>query len=178
MASQQTRRTSSSSIEALGGQQAVEHGLKVAWFTFEEGVLLSHHRADDTVSKAIARVLRADLVVVYDIGLLPVAQDAAEGPPDSSTPPMKNAASLCPPTCTPPKRTCSRELVQGGAQSSRVRGAQRQPEFLDVVGEVGHHALRVHAERDGDQFGVHGVTRSARRVQRTIRGRIPLGSSR
>ncbi|HZX99465.1 MAG TPA: ATP-binding protein, partial [Dermatophilaceae bacterium] len=36
-------------------------------------------RADDTVTKAIARVLRADLVVVDDIGLLPVAQDAAEG---------------------------------------------------------------------------------------------------
>ncbi len=31
------------------------------------------------MSKAIARVLRADLVVVDDIGLLPVAQDAAEG---------------------------------------------------------------------------------------------------
>jgi DNA replication protein DnaC len=31
------------------------------------------------VSKAISRVLRADLVVVDDIGLLPVAQDAAEG---------------------------------------------------------------------------------------------------
>jgi DNA replication protein DnaC len=66
-------------LEALG-QQAVEHGLKVAWFTLEDlGVLLRRHRADDTVSKAIARVLRADLVVVDDIGLLPVAQDAAEG---------------------------------------------------------------------------------------------------
>jgi DNA replication protein DnaC len=42
-------------------------------------VLLGRHRADDTVSKAIARVLRADLVVVDDIGPLPVAQDAAEG---------------------------------------------------------------------------------------------------
>ncbi len=66
-------------LEALG-QQAVEHGLKVAWFTLEDlGVLLRRHRADDTVSKAIARVLRADLVVIDDIGLLPVAQDAAEG---------------------------------------------------------------------------------------------------
>ncbi|MGI8627439.1 MAG: IS21-like element helper ATPase IstB [Geodermatophilaceae bacterium] len=66
-------------LEALG-QQAVEGGLKVAWFTLENlGVLLRRHRADDTVSKAIARVLRADLVVVDDIGLLPVAQDAAEG---------------------------------------------------------------------------------------------------
>jgi DNA replication protein DnaC len=62
------------------GQQAVEAGLKVAWFTLEDlGVLLRRHRADDTVSKAIARVLRADLAVVDDIGLLPVAQDAAEG---------------------------------------------------------------------------------------------------
>ena len=66
-------------LEALG-QQAVEAGLKVAWFTLEDlGVLLRRHRADDTVSKAIARVLRADLVVVDDIGLLPVAADAAEG---------------------------------------------------------------------------------------------------
>ena len=66
-------------LEALG-QHAVEQGLKVAWFTLEDlGVLLRRHRADDTVTKAIARVLRADLVVVDDIGLLPVAQDAAEG---------------------------------------------------------------------------------------------------
>jgi DNA replication protein DnaC len=66
-------------LEALG-QQAVEHGLRVAWFTLEDlGVLLRRHRADDTVTKAIARVLRADLVVVDDIGLLPVAADAAEG---------------------------------------------------------------------------------------------------
>jgi hypothetical protein len=42
-------------------------------------VLVGRHRADDSVSKAIGRVLRADLVVVDDIGLLPVAQDAAEG---------------------------------------------------------------------------------------------------
>jgi len=66
-------------LEALG-QQAVEQGLKVAWFTLEQlGVLVGRHRADDSVSKAIARVLRADLVVVDDIGLLAVAQDAAEG---------------------------------------------------------------------------------------------------
>jgi DNA replication protein DnaC len=66
-------------LEALG-QHAVEQGLRVAWFTLEDlGVLLRRHRADDTVTKAIARILRADLVVVDDIGLLPVSQDAAEG---------------------------------------------------------------------------------------------------
>lgn len=66
-------------LEALG-QHAVEQGLKVAWFTLEDlGVLLRRHRADDTVTKAIARVLRADLVVVDDVGLLAVPADAAEG---------------------------------------------------------------------------------------------------
>jgi DNA replication protein DnaC len=66
-------------LEALG-QHAVERGMRVAWFTLEDlGGLLRRHRADDTVTKAIARVLRADLVVVDDIGLLAVASDAAEG---------------------------------------------------------------------------------------------------
>ncbi|MDQ3663292.1 MAG: IS21-like element helper ATPase IstB [Actinomycetota bacterium] len=66
-------------LEALG-QRAVERGLRVAWFTLEDlGVLVRRHRADDTVTKAITRVLRADLVVIDDIGLLPVASDAAEG---------------------------------------------------------------------------------------------------
>jgi DNA replication protein DnaC len=66
-------------LEALG-QQAVEAGMHVAWFTLESlGVLVRRHRADDTVTKAIARILRAELVVVDDIGLLPVGSDAAEG---------------------------------------------------------------------------------------------------
>jgi DNA replication protein DnaC len=66
-------------LEALGSS-AVEQGLKVVWFTLEDlGGLVRRHRADDTVTKAIARVLRADLVVIDDIGLLPVAHDAAEG---------------------------------------------------------------------------------------------------
>ena len=66
-------------LEALG-QQAVETGRHVTWFTLEGlGALLRRHRADDTVTKAFARILRADLIVVDDIGLLPVAADAAEG---------------------------------------------------------------------------------------------------
>ena len=66
-------------LEALG-QQAVEAGLHVAWLRLEDlGVLLRRHRADDTVAKAIQRLLKAELVIVDDIGLLPVATDAAEG---------------------------------------------------------------------------------------------------
>ena len=42
-------------------------------------MLVRRHRADDSVTRAIARILRADLIVVDDIGLLPVAHDAAEG---------------------------------------------------------------------------------------------------
>lgn len=80
--------TSSSSCGGCGcrisapplGYLAVEQGMHVAWFTLEDlGGLIRRHRADDTVSKAIARILRAELIVVDDIGLLPVAPDAAEG---------------------------------------------------------------------------------------------------
>jgi DNA replication protein DnaC len=36
------------------------------------------HRADDIANRAIARLIRADLIVIDDIGMLPVAADAAE----------------------------------------------------------------------------------------------------
>jgi len=62
------------------GQAAVETGKHVAWFSLEAlGVLVRRHRADDSLTRAITRILRADLVIVDDIGLLPVSTDAAEG---------------------------------------------------------------------------------------------------
>jgi DNA replication protein DnaC len=66
-------------LEALG-HAAIHTGRKVAWFSLETlGILVRRHRADDSVTRAITRILRADLIVVDDIGLLPVAVDAAEG---------------------------------------------------------------------------------------------------
>jgi DNA replication protein DnaC len=51
----------------------------VLWFTLEDlGQLVRRHRADDSVGKAVAKLLNADLVVIDDIGLLPVPADAAE----------------------------------------------------------------------------------------------------
>ena len=52
----------------------------MAWFSLEQlGALVRRHRADHTVTKAIGRILRADLIEVDDIGLLSVGADAAEG---------------------------------------------------------------------------------------------------
>jgi DNA replication protein DnaC len=66
-------------LEALG-HAAVEAGKHVTWFTLEAlGMLVRRHRADDSVTKAITRILRADLIIIDDIGLLPVGPDAAEG---------------------------------------------------------------------------------------------------
>jgi len=36
-------------------------------------------RDDNTVTRAVARILRSELVLIDDIGLLPVSPDAAEG---------------------------------------------------------------------------------------------------
>jgi DNA replication protein DnaC len=66
-------------LEALG-HSAVQAGKRVVWFSLESlGVLVRRHRADDSVTRAITRILRADLVIVDDIGLLAVGPDAAEG---------------------------------------------------------------------------------------------------
>ena len=65
-------------LEALG-HTAIDNGRTVAWFTIEGlGRLVARHRTDDTVSKAIDRAIKADLVVIDDIGLLPVPAEAAE----------------------------------------------------------------------------------------------------
>lgn len=65
--------------EALG-QAAVDAGMTVAWFTIEDlGAIVRRHRVDDSVTKAMQRLTRTDLIIVDDIGLLPVSADAAEG---------------------------------------------------------------------------------------------------
>jgi DNA replication protein DnaC len=66
-------------LEALG-QAAVDKGMKVSWFSLESlGEMVRRCRADDSVTRVVGRILRADLVAVDDIGLLPVSTDAAEG---------------------------------------------------------------------------------------------------
>ena len=65
--------------EALG-HAAIDAGLSVVWFSIEElGALVRRHRVDDTIARALTPILRAELVVVDDIGLLPISADAAEG---------------------------------------------------------------------------------------------------
>jgi DNA replication protein DnaC len=65
-------------VEALG-HLAIDQGKTVAWHTLESLAQLVHrHRADNSVNRAIAKLIRADLVIVDDVGLLPVSADAAE----------------------------------------------------------------------------------------------------
>ena len=65
-------------LEALG-HAAIDHGAHVSWFSLEAlGQLVRRGRIDDTVGRAIKRIIRADVIVIDDIGLLPVAADTAE----------------------------------------------------------------------------------------------------
>lgn len=41
--------------------------------------LVRRHRVDDSLARAMTRLMRSDLIIVDDIGLLPVFADAAEG---------------------------------------------------------------------------------------------------
>jgi DNA replication protein DnaC len=65
-------------LEALG-QAAIDAGHHVSWFSLEAlGALVRRHRADDSTTRAIRRIMRADVIVIDDIGLLPVATETAE----------------------------------------------------------------------------------------------------
>ena len=65
-------------VEALG-HLAIDRGKTVAWHTLESlAALMRRHRADDSVAKAITKLVRSDLIIIDDVGLLPVSPDAAE----------------------------------------------------------------------------------------------------
>jgi DNA replication protein DnaC len=65
-------------LEGLG-HACIDAGHKVSWFSLEDlGALVRRHGADDSVTKAIRRIMRADVIVIDDIGLLPVATETAE----------------------------------------------------------------------------------------------------
>ena len=64
--------------EALA-HAAIEADLRVAWYTLETlAAAVGRAKADGSVARTVARICRSDLIVVDDIGMLPVGQDAAE----------------------------------------------------------------------------------------------------
>ncbi|MGD9706027.1 MAG: IS21-like element helper ATPase IstB [Acidimicrobiia bacterium] len=65
-------------LEALG-HAAIDHGAHVSWFSLEHlGHIVRRGRADDTTGRTIKRIMRADVIIIDDIGLLPVAAETAE----------------------------------------------------------------------------------------------------
>ena len=65
-------------VEGLA-HAAIEADLRVAWFTLETlTATIGRAKADASIARTVARICRADLVVVDDIGMLPAGQDAAE----------------------------------------------------------------------------------------------------
>jgi len=65
-------------VEALG-HLAIDRGKTVAWHTLETlAQLFRRHRADDSVNKAISKLIHAELILIDDVGLLPVSPEAAE----------------------------------------------------------------------------------------------------
>ena len=65
-------------LEALG-HLAIEEGYKVSWFALEQlGRLVRRHRVDSSVDRAVQRIVKVDLIVIDEIGHLPVSQETAE----------------------------------------------------------------------------------------------------
>jgi DNA replication protein DnaC len=65
-------------VEALG-HAVIDNGMRVAWFTLETlGHTIARAKVDASVAKVVARICRSDLIVVDDIGMLPIGDAAAE----------------------------------------------------------------------------------------------------
>ena len=65
-------------VEALG-HAAIDAGMKVLWFTLETlTATIGRAKADASIPRTVARLTRADLIVVDDIGMLPAGGEAAE----------------------------------------------------------------------------------------------------
>lgn len=65
-------------VEAIA-HAVIDTGMRVAWFTLESlTATVGRAAVDGTVAKTIARITRADLIVVDDIGMLPAGQAAGE----------------------------------------------------------------------------------------------------
>ena len=59
-------------------------GRTAAWFGVDDlGTLVRRHRADGSITKAFWRITRVNLIVVDDIGMLPVGEDVMSAVPVS-----------------------------------------------------------------------------------------------
>ena len=65
-------------VEALA-HQVIDDGMRVSWFTLESlTATIGRATVDGSVARTIARITRAELIVIDDIGMLPAGQAAAE----------------------------------------------------------------------------------------------------
>jgi DNA replication protein DnaC len=65
-------------VEALA-HGVIDAGMRVSWFTLETlTATVGRAKVDASIAKVVARICRAELIVIDDIGMLPAGQDAAE----------------------------------------------------------------------------------------------------
>jgi DNA replication protein DnaC len=65
-------------VEALA-HKVIDAGMRVSWFTLETlTAAIGRATVDGSMAKTIARITRAELIVIDDIGMLPAGQTAAE----------------------------------------------------------------------------------------------------
>jgi DNA replication protein DnaC len=65
-------------VEALA-DKVIDEGMRVSWFTLESlTAAIGRATVDGSVARTIARITRAELIVIDDIGMLPAGQAAGE----------------------------------------------------------------------------------------------------
>jgi hypothetical protein len=120
-------------VEALA-HAASDKDLRVAWFTLETlTATVGRAKLDGSTARTIARICRCDLVVVDDVGMLPLAKTAPKRSTASSTPPTNAARSRSPAT--------------SNSFSKRVRRVDSVPERAKALSCLGLRLQRSPAKK-------------------------------
>jgi DNA replication protein DnaC len=120
-------------VEALA-HAAIDKDLRVAWFTLETlTATVGRAKLDGSTARTIARICRCDLVVVDDVGMLPLAKTAPKRSTASSTPPTNAARSRSPAT--------------SNSFSKRVRRVDSVPERAKALSCLGLRLQRSPAKK-------------------------------
>ena len=146
-------------VEALA-HKVIDAGMRVAWFTLESlTATIGRATVDGTVAKTIARIARAELIVVDDIGMLPAGQAAGEAFYRLVDAAYERRSVAVTSNIHPSKahlfrRTSARWRRSSTGSDPLGCGLRGQPSEIDAVGQVGQNPLGSHPEGGGDEFRV------------------------
>ena len=137
----------------------MQAGHKVRYFTAADlAETLYRGLADNSVGKIIDTLLRNDLIIIDEVGFAPLDDTGAQLLfRVVAAAYERRALGIAVPLALRQSAYVRGNMCKAAPVLARVHRSLGKPPVIDVVGEVVHDALGLHAERGGDELGVDRV---------------------